>query len=146
LCRKDRRTIIAATDGYAREQYTRQHPIHDAHAQRQHEQLLFQHGRKQLEEMQQQANVQAKHSSHGVDSSADDPHQALIDQVRIVCTGLTVQLHNAWKTTILASCDGNQSALMLRNADPLRGGGAANILGQDARDAARQCWCPKRAA
>jgi hypothetical protein len=80
LSRKPHDTMIAS-NCYAREQYVRLRPIEDAAAKRQHDQLLFEHGNKQLNEMQQLAAQPPLRQLQVLDADID-PRQALIDQVQ----------------------------------------------------------------
>lgn len=76
--------IITATNNYERDKYVRTQAIIDSAGKRQAEQLLFEHGRERLKQMQQLAtqrdHEQAELSQQAQDDCKDTKQQ-LIDQV-----------------------------------------------------------------
>jgi Uncharacterised protein family (UPF0193) len=108
LSRKPHDTIIAS-NCYAREQYVRLRPIEDAAAKRQHDQSLFEHGKKKLNEMQQLAAQPPQSQSQVLDV---DRRQALIDQV--------LQAHTAHAYVCMWSCSKSATGCLQRPVGALQ--------------------------
>jgi hypothetical protein len=82
LARRPHADILDETRGYAREQYIPRQPICDAVAQRKQDQLLFEFGKKRLEEMHKLAVEQEQHQSASRPSQSNqDMRDELISQV-----------------------------------------------------------------
>lgn len=81
--RKPRAEIVKETKEYEREQYVRTGPLPDGAAQRAEAQLLFEHGRKRLQEMkaleQEHREQAATHIAREPDSQ--EVREALVQQV-----------------------------------------------------------------
>ena len=82
--RKQQAEILKDTKEYEREQYIRIGPLPDGAAERAEAQLLFEHGRKRLQEMktleQERRNWAAAHIAREPDS--EEMKEALLQQVK----------------------------------------------------------------
>lgn len=77
--RKPRAAILAEAGGYAREQCAPSAHIPDAAAQRLEDQMMFEHGKARLQEMQQMGKEAAR--AKQVPARPADPHAEMMDQV-----------------------------------------------------------------
>ena len=82
-CRRRESDILSETQSYARDQFFRRSPILDAAARRRQDQLLFEHGRKGVQQMEQAERQLAaeKRRLAAAGEAGQDSRAALIDQV-----------------------------------------------------------------